>query len=321
MPKILVTGGAGFIGAHVAKKLLASGYEVVIVDNLNDYYDPQLKNARLKLMLDAAGLKYKFIKADIRDRDCLEKIFQEHRFDAICHLAAQAGVRWSLTNPWIYAETNVSGTVNILELARKYGIKKIVLASSSSVYGNNEKTPYAEDDPVDNPVSLYAATKKSCELMAYAYHSLYGLKVCALRFFTVYGPWGRPDMAYFKWANLITSGQPIEVYNNGRMKRDFTYIDDIAAGVVAALKADFDFEIINLGNDRPEELFRLIEFLENNLGRKAEKNYLPMQPADVVNTWANISKARRLLNYQPRISLEQGIAAFAKWYKDYYKIQ
>lgn len=318
--RILLTGGAGFIGVSVAKKLLETGYEVVIVDNLNDYYDPQLKNDRLKLVLDAAGLKYEFIKADIRERERLEEVFKQYSFDAICHLAAQAGVRWSLTNPWIYAQTNISGTVNILELARKYGVKKIVLASSSSVYGNNEKTPYAEDDRTDKPVSLYAATKKSCELIAHTYYNLYGLKICALRFFTVYGPWGRPDMAYFKWANLITSGQPIEVYNNGRMKRDFTYIDDIVAGVTAALRADFSFEIINLGNDRPEDLSRLIELLENNLGRQAEKKYLPPQAGDVVNTWADITKARRLLNYQPRTTLEQGIAAFVRWYKEYYKI-
>ncbi len=320
MSKILVTGGAGFIGAHVAKKLLELGHEIVIADNLNDYYNPQLKKDRLKMMLNDEGLKYEFVEADISRREQLEEIFKKHKFDSICHLAAQAGVRWSLTNPWIYAETNVLGTLNILELARQYHVEKIVFASSSSVYGVNEKMPYHEDDRVDQQVSLYAATKKSAELLAHSYHQLYGLKICALRFFTVYGPWGRPDMAYFKWADLITSGKPIDVYNHGMMKRDFTYIDDIVDGVVAALESDFAFEIINLGNDRPEELPKLIELLENNLGMKAEKNYLPMQLGDVVNGWADISKARKLLNYRPKTSLEQGIEAFVKWYKDYYKL-
>ncbi len=320
MSKILVTGGAGFIGAHVAKKLLELGHEIVIADNLNDYYNPQLKKDRLKMMLNDEGLKYEFVEADISRREQLEEIFKKHKFDSICHLAAQAGVRWSLTNPWIYAETNVLGALNILELARQYHVEKIVFASSSSVYGVNEKMPYHEDDRVDQQVSLYAATKKSAELLAHSYHQLYGLKICALRFFTVYGPWGRPDMAYFKWADLITSGKPIDVYNHGMMKRDFTYIDDIVDGVVAALESDFAFEIINLGNDRPEELPKLIELLENNLGMKAEKNYLPMQLGDVVNGWADISKARKLLNYRPKTSLEQGIEAFVKWYKDYYKL-
>lgn len=318
MQKILVTGGAGFIGAHVAKKLLELGHEVVIVDNLNDYYNPQLKRDRLKQML--AGFSYDFVEADIVRYEQLEEIFKKHKFSAVCHLAAQAGVRWSLENLWVYAETNILGTLNILESARKYKTEKIVFASSSSVYGLNEKMPYHEDDRVDSPASLYAATKKSAELLAHSYHQLYGLKICALRFFTVYGPWGRPDMAYFKWADLITAGKPIDVYNHGMMKRDFAYIDDIVDGVAAALESDFTFEIINLGNDRPEELPKLIELLENNLGLKAEKNYLPMQPGDVANTWADISKARKLLNYQPKTSLEQGIAEFAKWHKEYYKI-
>ena len=314
--KILVTGGAGFIGAHVAKKLLEAGQEVVIVDNLNDYYDPQLKKDRLKIFL--AGLKFEFYKANISDYKQLKKIFAKHKFDGICHLAAQAGVRHSLINPWLYETTNIAGTVNLLELAKVNKIKKFVFASSSSVYGGNNKLPFSETDLVDKPVSLYAATKKSGEIIAY-YYSLYGLKVCALRFFTVYGPWGRPDMAYFKFADLMRNNKPIDVYNNGRMKRDFTYIDDIVAGVIAALEADFNFEIINLGNDRPEELSKLIELLENNLSRKAEKNYLPMQAGDVIATWADITKARRFLNYRPQTSLEQGIAAFVKWYKNYYK--
>ena len=319
MSKILVTGGAGFIGAHVAKKLLELGHDVAIADNLNGYYNPQLKKDHLKLMLDDAGFKYEFVEADISRRGQLEAIFKKHKFDAICHLAGQAGVRWSLANPWIYTETNVLGTLNVLELARKYNVKKIILASSSSVYGGNEKMPYEESDPVDKPVSLYAATKKSAELLAHSYHRLYGLNICVLRFFTAYGPWGRPDMAYFKWADLITSGKSIDVYNNGMMKRDFTYIDDIVDGVIAALERDFDFEIINLGNDRPEELHKLIELLENNLGFKANINYLPMQPGDVISTWADINKAKKLLNYQPKTSLAVGIGEFVRWYKNYYK--
>lgn len=319
MSKILVTGGAGFIGSQVAKKLLLLGHEVVIVDNLNNYYDPQLKKDRLEFELKTGGFKFEFLETNISCYDELEKIFKNHKFDFILHLAGQAGVRWSIENPWAYTETNVLGTLNILELARKYDIKKVIFASSSSVYGGNEKMPYHEDDPVDNPVSLYAATKKSAELLARSYHKLYGLKICVLRFFTVYGPWGRPDMAYFKWADLITAGKPIEIYNNGEMKRDFTYIDDVVEGTVAAMDLDFDFEIINLGNDRPEELPKLIELLETNLGVKAEKKYLPMQNGDVKHTWADINKARKLLNYQPKVSLEQGIAEFVKWYKNYYK--
>lgn len=315
--KILVTGGAGFIGSHVVKKMLALGNEVVIIDNLNDYYDIKLKKDRLKILL--AGLKFKFYKADISNYKQLKKIFAEHKFSCICHLAAQAGVRYSLANPWLYEKANIAGTLNLLELAKVNKIKKFIFASSSSVYGGNTKLPFSETDPVDKPVSFYAATKKSCELLAHTYHSLYGIKVCGLRFFTVYGPWGRPDMAYFKWADLITAGKPIEVYNNGEMKRDFTYIDDIVSGVVAALEKDFVFEIINLGNDRPEKLPKLIEHLEKNLGLKAAINYLPMQPGDVVNTWADISKARRLLNYQPKTSLEVGIGEFVRWYKNYYK--
>lgn len=318
MKKILVTGGAGFIGAHVVKKLIEEKYEVVIIDDLNDYYDPKLKQDRLKIFL--AGLKVIFYKADIGNYKQLEKIFAKHEFDCICHLAAQAGVRYSLTNPWIYEKTNIGGTLNLLELARLNKIKRFVFASSSSVYGGNVKLPFSETDAVDNPLSFYAATKKSCELLARAYHSLYGIKFCCLRFFTVYGPWGRPDMACFKFADLIRKNQPIEIYNFGKMSRDFTYIDDIVSGILAVVKNNFDFEIINLGNNRPEELGRLIFLLEKHLGKVTKKKYLPMQAGDVIATWADIDKAKRLLNYRPMTSLDEGVEKFITWYKNYYKI-
>ncbi|MBI4779114.1 NAD-dependent epimerase/dehydratase family protein [Candidatus Falkowbacteria bacterium] len=318
MRKILITGGAGFIGAHTAKKLIEEKYEIVIIDNLNDYYDPKLKKDRLKIFL--GGLKFKFYKADISNYKQLEKIFVKHKFDCICHLAAQAGVRYSLTNPWLYEKTNIAGTLNLLELAKINKIKKFVFASSSSVYGGNNKLPFSETDSVDKPVSFYAATKKSGELLAYAYHSLYGIKACGLRFFTVYGPWGRPDMAYFKFIDLIRKNKPIEIYNHGKMKRDFTYIDDIVSGVVSAIENTFDFEIINLGNNRPEELGRLIFLLEKHFGKIAKKKYLPMQAGDVIATWANINKAKKLLNYNPATPLEEGVKKFIAWYKNYYKI-
>jgi len=316
--KILITGGAGFIGSHVAKKMLELGNEVVIIDNLNDYYDIKLKKDRLKVFL--AGLKFKFYKTDISDYKKLEKIFAEHKFDCICHLAAQAGVRYSLTNPWIYEKTNIAGTLNLLELAKVNKIKKFVFASSSSVYGGNTKLPFSETDSVDKPMSFYATTKKSCELLAYNYHSLYGIKVCGLRFFTVYGPWGRPDMACFKFADLIRKNKPIEIYNFGKMKRDFTYIDDIVSGVVSAIKNTYDYEIINLGNNHPEDLSQMIFLLEKYFKKINKKKYLPMQAGDVAATWADINKAKELLNYNPSISLEEGIKKFIVWYKSYYKI-
>lgn len=315
---ILLTGGAGFIGAHTAKKLIEEKYKVVIIDNLNDYYDRKLKQDRLKILL--AGLKFKFYKADISNYKQLEKIFAKHKFDCICHLAAQAGVRHSLINPWIYEKTNITGMLNLLELAKGNKIKKFIFASSSSVYGGNTKMPFSETDSVDKPVSFYAATKKSSELLAHAYHSLYGIKVCGLRFFTVYGPWGRPDMAYYKFADLIRKNKPIEIYNFGKMKRDFTYIDDIVSGAVSAIKNDFDFEIINLGNNQPEELGRMIFLLEKYLRMTIKKKYLPMQAGDVVATWADIDKAKKLLNYKPVVSLEEGIKKFIAWYKNYYRI-
>ena len=315
MSKILVTGGAGFIGSAVAKKMIEKGYEAIIVDNLNDYYNPKLKKDRLDIFLK--DYNFDFYQIDIGDIDALKKIFREHKFDAIIHLAAQAGVRYSLTNPWIYEKSNVLGTLNLLELAKENNIGKFILASSSSVYGGNVKQPFYEEDRIEKPISVYAATKISKEMLARTYHHLYGLRIVTLRFFTVYGPWGRPDMAYFKFADLIRAQKPIDIYNNGKMKRDFTYIDDVVQGVAAALEKELDFEIINLGNDQPEELGKFVKLLEEYLGQEAQKNYLPLQPGDVLSTWADIGKARKLLNYDPRTSIEEGLKKFVDWHNTF----
>jgi len=316
-PTVLVTGGAGFIGAHLAKRLIAEKYRVIIVDNLNDYYDPGLKKDRLKILLK--GLKFVFYKVDITDRKALEKIFKKHKIGIICHLAAQPGVRHSLIDPWVYGTTNVQGTINLMELAKDVPVKKFILASSSSVYGEKAKIPFSESYKIDSPASLYGATKMATELMGYAYHHLHGLKVVALRFFTAYGPWGRPDMAYFKFANLITAGKPIDIYNFGKMKRDFTYIDDIIDGIMAVIKRNFNYEIFNLGNNKTVELEKFISLLENNLGIKAKRNYLGNNPTELIATWANINRAKKMLGYKPKISIEEGLKKFVIWYKDYYK--
>ena len=317
MKTILVTGGAGFIGSHLVKKLASSGYKVIIIDNLNDYYDPNLKRDRLKIFLKA--VKFIFYKIDITDRKALEKVFKKHKINIVCHLAAQPGVRHSLIDPWIYGATNVQGTINLMELAKNASVEKFILASSSSVYGQKAKIPFCESYKIDTPASLYGATKMATELIGYAYHHLYGLKVVAFRFFTVYGPWGRPDMAYFKWANLITKSKPIDIYNFGKMKRDFTYIDDIIDGIMAAIKKKFDYEVFNLGNNKKVELEKFISLLENNLGVKAKRNYLGNNPTELIATWAKIDKAKKMMGYNPKISVDQGLNKFVKWYKDYYK--
>ncbi len=290
----------------------------MVVDNLNNYYSPKLKQDRLKIFLKDCD--FDFYKIDISDYRALKKIFVKYKFDVVCHLAAQAGVRYSLVNPWVYERANVLGTLNLLELLKEQKRGKLVFASSSSVYGANKKLPFSERDQVDRPISLYAATKKSNELMAYAYHQLFGLPMVGLRFFTVYGPWGRPDMACFKFADLMRRGQVIEIYNFGQMARDFTYVDDIIDGLVAAIRKDFKFEIFNLGNNRPEKLNKLVALLEKNLGRVAKKRKLPLQAGDVTETWADISKAKKQLGYQPKISLEKGLKKFTDWYKDYYQV-
>ncbi|ODS37782.1 MAG: nucleotide sugar epimerase [Candidatus Altiarchaeales archaeon WOR_SM1_86-2] len=308
---ILVTGSAGFIGAGVAKKLLDKGVEVVGIDNMNDYYNPELKEWRLKRIEKYAN--FKFFRADIGDRDSLEEIFDEHEFDAIINLAARAGVRASIEDPWLYLQTNVTGTLNLLELAREKNIKKIVHASSSSVYGNAE-IPFSEDENTDRPVSQYAATKKSSEVLCYTYHYLYGLNITILRYFTVYGPAGRPDMALLKFIRSVSEGEEITVFGDGTQKRDFTYIDDIAEGTIKALKP-LGYEIINLGNDRPIEVAHLIKLIEDNLGKKAKIKRLERHPADVKDTWANIEKAKKLLGWEPKTSIEESVKRTAEWYK------
>ena len=316
MRTYLVTGAAGFIGAHVAKTLLERGDAVVGIDNLNDYYDPTLKHDRLKLL--EAFPAFTFYTENIANIEALETIFSKHHFDAICHLAAQAGVRYSLENPLAYIEANVRGTTVIFELARKHGVRDITYASSSSVYGNSETAPFKESQPTDHPISLYAATKKSCEVIASTYHHLYDLQVTGLRFFTVYGPWGRPDMSPIKFAKLIWAGQPIEVYNFGKMQRDFTYIDDIVDGVVRSLDRPQADAIINLGGSSVTELETFITLLEQALGKPAIKEYKPLQPGDVLLTSADTTLAQHLLDWHPQTSLPEGIQKFAAWFKEYY---
>lgn len=315
---ILITGGAGFIGFHTAIKLLKRGDNVVVIDNFNSYYDPRLKRSRAEILQEKFK-NVKIIELDIADHASLKKVFENYRFDKILNLAAQAGVRYSLVNPFIYQQTNVQGFLNILELAKEFGIKDIVFASSSSVYGNCKELPFSETARVDTPISLYAATKKSNEESAYVYSHLFGMNMTGLRFFTVYGPWGRPDMALFKFVKKTLKGEPIDVYNNGEMSRDFTYVDDIANGVVAAIDNPFRFEIINLARGKSVKLMDYIGEIEKNLGLQTIKNMMPMQPGDVPETSADISKAERLLNYLPKVSVDEGVKRFIDWYQKYYQ--
>ena len=317
---ILITGGAGFIGSHLAKVLLNRGDRVVIVDNFNDYYDPQIKKDRIK---DLKKLKNKpnVHKVDVADKKVLRRIFSKYKLTKICHLAGQAGVRYSIENPYTYEESNVLGTLNMLELAKDYKVKDFIFASSSSVYGANKKMPFKESDKTETPMSLYAATKKTQELMAYTYHSLYGLNCTGLRFFTVYGDWYRPDMALFLFAEKMFSDKPINVFNKGKMKRDFTYIDDIVNGVVAALDKAYPYEVFNLAGGKSVELMTYIKELEKAVGKKAKKRMLSIQAGDVPGTAADISKARKMLNYNPQTTIQTGIQKFVDWYKEYYRIR
>ncbi|MBN1129954.1 MAG: GDP-mannose 4,6-dehydratase [Chitinispirillaceae bacterium] len=312
---ILVTGAAGFIGYHVAQKLCMQGHEVVGIDNLNAYYDPTLKTARLKRLEGMRG--FSFHKLDLCDYNSLKALFSIHRFDRLCHLAAQAGVRYSITDPFAYQKSNNEGFLNLIELARHNNVGNFVYASSSSVYGSNTKLPFAEFDRTDTPISLYAATKKSNELVAHCYSHLYGLHCSGLRFFTVYGPWGRPDMALFLFTKAILAHEPIDVYNNGDMLRNFTYIDDIVQGVLLTLDHPRACEIYNIGNSRAERLMDFIGEIERNVGIKAAINYLPMQPGDVPATVANITKLQKL-GYEPKTNIDEGIKKFVAWYRDYY---
>lgn len=317
MSKVLVTGGAGFIGSNTIKALIDRGDEVVSVDDFNDYYDPQLKYDRISKFL--AEYDFPSLELDIRNFEDLKKLFQEYKFDKVCHLAARAGVRASIEDPFVYQSTNIQGTLNLLELSKDFGVQNFVYASSSSVYGNTKETPFHEEMQVDNPISPYAATKKACELLAHNYSHIYSLPTIGLRFFTVYGPWGRPDMAYFNFANKIKQGKPIDVYNFGKdLKRDFTYVDDIVKGILACLDKNYQYEIFNLGNNQPVELMEFITTLEKHLAKEAEKNLLPMQPGDVMITYANIDKAKRFLGYEPATTIDQGLKKFVEWYQEYY---
>lgn len=315
--KILVTGSAGFIGSYVAHSLLNNGHEVVGLDNFNDYYPVALKEARHARL--EARIGYTGVRGDLKDHELLQSIFSQHGFDRVCHLAAQAGVRYSLENPFAYEESNLAGHLNILECCRHHHIARLVYASSSSVYGGNEKIPFSERDPVDHPVSLYAATKKANELMTHAYTHLYGFQSIGLRFFTVYGPEGRPDMAYWLFTEAMLKGRPIKVFNHGDMKRDFTYIDDIVQGVNAALFADGldPYEIFNLGNNQPESLMDMIHYLAEALGIEPQMEMLPMQPGDVPVTYADIDKAKAKLGYRPAIDLREGLGRFVKWFQEW----
>ena len=333
--KILVTGAAGFIGMHTSEVLLARGDEVVGIDNLNDYYDPTLKEARLARLVPNAN--FRFVKLDVADRSGMARLFAAEKFDRVIHLAAQAGVRYSLENPHAYVDSNLVGFMNILEGCRHNQVEHLVYASSSSVYGGNTLMPFSEHHSVDHPISMYAATKKANELMAHTYSHLFGLPTTGLRFFTVYGPWGRPDMALFLFTKAILEGRPIDVFNHGRMRRDFTYIDDIVQGVVrtmdriAECDPGFDpdrpdpgrskapFRVYNISNHNPVELMAFIEAIEDALGQTAEKNFLPMQDGDVPATYADTAELRQWTDFQPATPVKQGVARFIDWYRGYFK--
>ncbi|NPA63971.1 MAG: NAD-dependent epimerase [Epsilonproteobacteria bacterium] len=349
--KIAVTGTAGFIGFHLAKRLLERGDEVIGIDNINDYYDTAVKYGRLKELgfeekEFSFGTLYEskkypnhiFYRIDLEDKEALEKIFKKHRPQRVCHLAAQAGVRYSLTNPDAYIQSNIVGFANILEACRHHEVEHLAYASSSSVYGLNERMPFSVEDNVDHPISLYAASKKSNELMAHTYSHLYNIPTTGLRFFTVYGPWGRPDMALFKFTKAILEDRPIEVYNYGKMKRDFTYIDDIVEGVVRVIdnppetdgcwnarrpnpaSSKAPYRIYNIGNGSPVELMEFIHAIEKALGKEAKKNLLPIQPGDVPATWADTSALKQDLGYEPSTPVEHGVQRFVEWYREFYNV-
>ena len=316
MKTYLVTGVAGFIGFHVSRALLERGDCVIGLDNLNDYYDVSLKQDRLSVLQDQK--QFAFHKEDLANMKGLERIFADTSIQVVCNMAAQAGVRYSLVNPFAYQKSNLEGFLNLIHLAKQAKVENFVYASSSSVYGGNKKVPFSVKDPVDHPLSLYAVTKKANELMAHTYSHLYGLPCTGLRLFTVYGPWGRPDMALFIFTKAILGGQAIEVYNYGQMKRDFTYIDDIVQGVLASLDRPVPYAVYNLGNSRTVDLLYFIECIEKALRKEAEKKLLPMQPGDVAETYADISESQRDLGFQPRTRIEEGIEHFIRWYRSYY---
>jgi UDP-glucuronate 4-epimerase len=312
---ILVTGAAGFIGYHLCNSLLNDGYDVLGIDNINNYYNKNLKLDRLEILNKYNNFNFK--KIDISDRKAISHSFLNFRPIKVINLAAQAGVRYSLQNPYKYVKSNLIGFVNIIELCRQANVKGFIYASSSSVYGENNNPPFSVDDNVDSPISLYAATKKANELIAHSYSHLYGLHTTGLRYFTVYGPWGRPDMAYFKFTEKILKSHPINVFNNGKMKRDFTFIDDVISGTRSAIKKNYKCEIFNLGSSQNKGLMDLIKLIENELDREANINFKSMQPGDVLDTYADISKSKKKLNYNPKVSIEDGIPKFINWYKNY----
>ncbi len=334
--KILVTGAAGFIGFHLSKRLLDQSCEIIGIDNLNDYYAPGLKHSRLEILKKYD--KFRFEKVDLKDKESVDKIFETHNPTYVVNLAAQAGVRYSIENPYAYVDSNLVGFMNILEACRHYPVKHLLYASSSSVYGGNKVAPFSTNHNVDHPVSLYAATKKANERMAHTYSHLYGIPTTGLRFFTVYGPYGRPDMAYFSFTKDILAGKPIKVFNHGKMERDFTYIDDIVEGVVKLIdripagKKDWNeriddlstsfapYKVYNIGNNNPVPLMRFIRALETALGKETEKIYLDMQPGDVIRTYADVSDLERDINFRPSTSIEEGLQKFVDWYRDYYKV-
>jgi len=325
---ILVTGSAGFIGFFLVRRLIADGHRVIGVDNMNSYYDIELKNARLAILQKLAG--FTFIKADLSDRHAVEKIFTDHSFSRVVHLAAQAGVRFSLTDPHEYIPANLSGFFNVLHACKETKLPHFVYASSSSVYGANSKVPFEETDATDHPVNLYAATKRSNELMAYSYAHIYGLPSTGLRFFTVYGPWGRPDMAYFHFTRSILAGETIKVFNHGNMKRDFTYINDTLESIIRiidiipsgkdSLSNDAPWRVFNIGRNKPENLMKIISILEDAIGKKARMEMLPMQPGEMLDTYADSTPLITETGFQPSVDIEQGLVKFVEWYKDFYPV-
>lgn len=317
---ILVTGSAGFIGHHVSRSLLSAGHQVTGLDNFNDYYAVQLKRDRHAIISGLPG--FTGVEMDLCNTDGINTLFQTQRFDAVCNLAAQAGVRYSITHPRVYEQSNLQGFLNILEACRHARVPRLVYASSSSVYGGNTKLPFSETDPVDRPISLYAATKRANELMAHTYTHLFGLQTVGLRFFTVYGPWGRPDMAMWLFADAMLKGRPIQVFNHGNMQRDFTFVDDIVSGVIASLTVPTldPYEVINLGNHRSEPLMDVIRILADALKIKPRLEMVPMQPGDVPATYADIDLARRKLGFNPQTPVSEGIPRFVAWYRDYHRL-
>lgn len=313
---ILVTGAAGFIGSALSRQLVAEAYNVIGLDNYNDYYDVSLKHARVKALIPTVSI----VEGNFGDKELLSKLFAEHQFDVVCHLAAMAGVRYSMERPEVYITHNIENLVTLLETMKQYKCKRMVFASSSSVYGNDTKAPFLESAVAGAPESVYGATKRAGELLLHSYFAQYGIQSTALRFFTVYGPWSRPDMAMLKFAQKMVKGEEIEVYNHGDLRRDFTYIDDIVSGFVSAVETPLGFDILNLGGGRPIPLLTYIELLEKNIGITVKKTYLPMQPGDVYETYADTEKARKLLGFTAKVPIEKGVETFAQWFTDYYQV-